>query len=179
MRKLLLLSTVFIVAGVLLSCNKFFMPVTANTNSIDSTKKLLHDMLSTKYIIVRNGSQNAEFADLVLDDTNNSLTGKLKEVGTDHQLYLYAPKKHFEYEKSDATKILSEVHLYTNMPLVKDSTSKAFSLPIASIEKIEIIQPDVKKTHDSKVLGNVLFGVVAVLTLLVIAAMVWYVAESI
>lgn len=153
------------------------MPVAANTNSVDSTKKLLRENIPSKYFIIRNGTQNAAFSDLVLDEENNTLAGKLKEVEKEHQLYLYASNKKFEYEKADAPKILNEVHLYINSPLSKDSVGKSYILPVSKIDKIEVVQPDTVKTHKSKVTGMILLGVVLGVVLIIFIFSIMFISE--
>ena len=102
--------------------------------------------------------------DKILIDTSTIAGSPVQDV---HSLYLN-PHRHFiwgplrTYYKSESG-VISEVHLYAinNVQFVKDTF---VSVPIKSIDKIEIINYDKKKTTTINIIGAIVVaGITAAL----------------
>jgi hypothetical protein len=100
--------------------------------------------------------------DNILIDTSTITGSPVQDV---HSLYLN-PHKHFilgpqrTYYKSESG-VINEVHLYAtnNVQFVKDTF---ISVPIKSIDKIEIIEHDKKKTNSTNTFGIVVLAAATV-----------------
>jgi len=119
-----------------------------------------------KYFILH--SQNEVWHIHYLKIKNDSITGTLYELTPTHTMYQRTRiDKANKYKKRKESEVLEEVHIYSPDALI--NSNNLVAIPIPSIEKIEIYEPDKGRTTSSWVFGTigVVVGIPAVLLAIV------------
>ncbi len=153
-------------------CQRFYKPVVMETPSLEikqsSLKKLSEE---NRYFILRKDSVSYNLSNIVLDAEKMTLSATVKPVSSQHELYvnLKKPKKFNYVKRLGQDVVLTEVHLFTS-----DTGSIVINaenvLSLASIEKIEVIEFDKKRTTNSFVWGTVGIVLGAGLVIAILAA---------
>ena len=141
-----------------LCCSRFFKPVSVNTGTPDAAKNIITANAPNKYFILRQEANSYALKNITVDNTAMTLNGTLSPVDVSHFLYVKAKGRNYKYKKTgnkeNETDILNEVHIYSKNSSPVDTT-KAFTLPLDQIEKIEVIEHDAGRTTTSYILGGV------------------------
>ncbi len=124
---------------------------------------------SEKFIILQSGDQTWYFDNLQLD--GDILTGTLNDNLDDHLKYSSPeqPEGTKQIEKQNHPDIINEVHIYTEDAIPVNSTSA--SIPITSIEKIELYNTNKKTTTRSWIRGSQLTEGAAMIAAVIISTM--------
>ncbi len=155
-----------------MSCSHFYTPIKANTATLENTRIAVTSKAPNKYFILRQGGNSYAIKNITVDNIAMALTGTLSQVAESHLQYVNAIGRKYKYKKSGKSgkeiDVLNEVHIYSKSTAAIDTT-KAFSLPLAQIEKIEVIEHDAGRTTTSYILGGIgiTLGVLAVATIIV------------
>ena len=135
-------------------------------------KKIDSLSLQNRYFVLREGSHAYHMDHLELNNGDSIISCTLDSLPSSHQLHLVNGINHRRrYKKHDINQagVIKEVHLY-----IQPDTSVSpgpCSLSASRIQKIEVLQKDVKRTTNSYVLGAL--GITAgifVLTIVIVAA---------
>ena len=159
--------------NLFLGCRRYYMPVKLNSPTVEKKENSLK-LLSQedRYFILRKGSQSYTMSNLLLDKTNMTLTADLSRVPPDHRLYIQAKNSRYQFysKKKKQESVLKEVHLYTNDTASLD-TSTRYTLSLATIEEIHVLQFDQGRTNRSYVWGGIGIALGALVVISVIAAL--------
>lgn len=161
---------IFILQLLFSQCHNYYKAVqtpAANSASVvDSLKP------QNRYFVLRNGSAAYYMNNIVLNEDKKTLTCKLEQLPTNHQLHLVSGRKgKFQYKKGTAEdlNVLNEVHFY----IQPDNTIAGgqYTLDLIKVEKIEILEKDKGRTTGSYVIGTIgyTFGALAVVAIIVAA----------
>ncbi len=151
-----------------MGCGYFYK---VQTEKEISKQKITEINKPEKFIILQDGINAWHFDNLKF--TGDMLTGSLDYYLGYHFNYL-SPKKPEganRYKKKSEPDVINEVHIYTTDTIPIDS--KTASIPITSIQKIEIYNYDKKATTRSWVLGSLAIvgaGVIGSAIVLVVVA---------
>ena len=141
---------VFAILNLTIGCRYYFIAKSSPLPSSEKIASVVDD--STKRIIVHFNEKKWLLADIQL--RNNVLTGKLYEYKYFPTIKPVKPNKanRYLYRPSlDQRYLLNEVHLYLDG--FADMGNNEVSIPVKSISKIEIYDPDTAATVGSWVLG--------------------------
>ena len=154
--------------------NRFYMPVRTTSNTIEAKESTLKKLeQEDRYFILRKGAYSYAMSNVMLDETKMELTADLGSVPAIHRLYIQNKHTNFRYSKGKKQQVvLKEVHLYSNDNTSID-TSKQFTLPLANIEKIEVLEFDERRTTNSYVWGTIGTTLGVGLAILAIAALTY------
>lgn len=133
---LILLAFVLLTFG---SCNYFRVASTTRDGS-----QVAGALKRDKYIIVH----TVEYVGLLLypnmDRNNNVLTGKLTDLGSEHQFYRLVNKRcGIRYNKKDGSPE-KEVHIYVSEYAIDDQNY--VSIPLDGIERIDVYKLEATRT---------------------------------
>ncbi len=138
------------------SCNHYYKAI---TTAAPNTTASFNDFKDTqKYYILRNGKEAYAMKNISISDNRENLQCTLEDLPMEHQVYAYNgdnPKLKYKTSVSkeyDETMVLDEVHIYV-MPGTKTEKG-AYTLPMANVQKAEIIEPDTLKTKKSQTTGT-------------------------
>jgi hypothetical protein len=127
-------------------------------------KDIIEFQNKNKFIIIHSGSQVKNFK--INSIENNVLTGTVSSF-SGHQKYKTTDAATTNRYKIDNEKdVLNEVHIYISGNELKDGGK--ISIPISSITKIEIYDPDLGTTIASWVFGTLGVAALAAVTLIII-----------
>ena len=154
--------------------NRFYIPVRTTSNTIEAKESTLKKLeQEDRYFILRKGAYSYAMSNVMLDETKMELTADLGSVPAIHRLYIQSKPANFRYSKGKKQQVvLKEVHLYSNDNTSID-TSKQFTLPLANIEKIEVLEFDERRTTNSYVWGTIGTTLGVGLAILAIAALTY------
>jgi hypothetical protein len=152
-------------------CTRYYKPVQVNTDSKEASSNVIAANAPNKYFIIHQGINTYSLNNITVDNIAMTMNGTLSEVDDSHLQYIKAKGNKYRYiqkNEGDVKNVLNEVHIYTKNTSPLDIT-KAFSLPLDQIEKIEVIEHDKSRTTTSYVLGGVgiTLGVIAVAAVIV------------
>ena len=160
-------SILFIILSVLVlhSCNTYYMSRTTSLESVDSLSK------TSRIFILRSGSQSWLINHLVITPDKTAANCQLDLVPSDHMHHLSnTHRSHFQYNKSSLNEraVTNEVHLFT----APDTSAKPgpYKLSLGSINRIEILEHDKKRTTISHVRGAIAITAGTAAVALIIAA---------
>ena len=128
----------------LMSCNRFYKPIAANKNSQIET--LQEAIKTNKYFILRDSSGAYAMQDVQLNEPTDTLYARLRRLDESHTLYVtdYAMKYVYKPRKGQS-KVLDEVHVFSNVNLSKDSLGH-IRMPVTVVRTVETIVFDRKRT---------------------------------
>jgi len=152
MKKLFLLSVA--------ACFIFGVNAQKSTEKLEENQKTSEINKAEKFIILQSGEHAWHFDNLQLD--GDILSGTLDD-DKDYQL------KYLPQDKQSHPDKTNEVHIYTENPIPPNSTTA--SIPISSIEKIELYNTDKKATTRSWVRGSQLTEGAVVIAGIIISTM--------
>ena len=160
-------------ANLFMRCNRYFKPVALNTPTVQTKQASLKQLTSeNKFFVIRNQAHSYAMKNIVLDETNLAIIASLENIPKKHLLYIDAIDDKFKIPKKGAPEVelLQEVHLFVS-DTIKLDTMHSFTLPLSSVEKIEVIENDKKRTTNSYVWGTIgiTLGAALVVILLVVA----------
>lgn len=160
--------------NLFIGCHRYYMPVTLNSPTVEKKESNLKNLSGeNRYFILRKGVQSYTMSNLVLDDTNMTLTADISDVPPNHRLYIKNKNGKHQYSKGRREEVvLKEVHLFTRDSVQVD-TSKKYTLSLADVEKIEVLEFDKRRTTSSYVLGTIGITLGVGLTFLAIAALTY------
>lgn len=155
-----------------ISCSNFYRPLKVNTATLKETRNVITSTQRNKYFILRQGANSYTINDITVNNIAMTLSGTLSAVPESHLQYVNAKREKYKYKKAgkpdSEIDVLNEVHIYAKNTVIIDTT-KAFSLPLSQIEKIEAIEHDAGRTTTSYILGGIgiTLGVMAVASVIV------------
>lgn len=163
------LLAVLLVALLVLSCQRFYLPVASpSANAAEKERTIRENNQLNKFFILRHGSGNYAITRVEVDQQNQQLKGQLRPLPYEHTVYT-SNLKGYRYSLSKGEGVvLNEVHLYMPGKEALDTT-QVVSLPLDSIQKIEVVQHDKGRTTVSYILGGIgaTLGAVAVTAVIV------------
>jgi hypothetical protein len=155
-KKTQLLIAGFLVLLFTAGCHNYYKATPYHTGSdASATLDSLYNL--NRHFILRNGPEAFYMKNLVLSNNQKTLTALLDTVPPDHRLHLLGGhRNNLQYKKGNPKEfsVLSEVHLYTRF-LRHASSGETVSLPLDSLQKIEVIEKDAKRTTNSYVIGAI------------------------
>ncbi|MEO8794716.1 MAG: hypothetical protein ABI390_04565 [Daejeonella sp.] len=171
LRKIVAYILLFSCVNLFFSCHRFYRPVGVNTSNVENKQSTLKQLAQEdRYFILRKGTDSYSLNNLVFDQTAMTLTANLGGVPLEHQRYAKLRKNRYTYSKAKKEDVvLKEVHLYISDTLRIDTT-RQYTLALADIQKIEVIEFNKLRTSSSYTLGTLGIGLGAVLVAAVIAA---------
>ena len=111
---------------------------------------------ANRYLILRNGNDDYyHIQKLQRSDDGKSLMLSLDSVSEVHRYLLNRralPNKRYRKSKSLQNQVVTEVHVYTAYR--QDIKTGEVTLPLESIEKIDVLKHDAKRTVNSHVLSG-------------------------
>jgi hypothetical protein len=174
-RKAVALFLILVLLQLNLSCYYY-------TNTIDSSPTAAKlDKLKNRpnYLIVHQSDQVYHLKNVKVDQDAQTLSGILQPLPPDHQMYRQTkpiPGSSNRYKKTSTVKgdaspdVINEVHFYVkNLSL---NENEELIIPLSSIEKIDVYDPDTGATTASFVLGGIgialgtilIIGIIVLLT---------------
>lgn len=147
---------------------------TFTTDSAPSLEKLDQLKNSPNFIIIHQGDLAYNLQSVKVDQDGQTISGQLAALGPESRMYqktklLPGSANRYKKKGSAATpNVINEVHFY-----VKDSNlreGESISLPVTSIEKVEVYDPDTGATTASHIFGGlgVVAGVLLVVSIVVL-----------
>ncbi|MEO8794199.1 MAG: hypothetical protein ABI390_01965 [Daejeonella sp.] len=130
---------------------------------------------SSRYFILRNNDRAYHLMDIQLSSDQQSFTGKLEYLPSNHLVRLNKSKKeNYTYSNSNSDKdVLNEVHFYTSatLPATISGSDSVVTVNLNQIDKIEVVEKDKKRTSHSYLIGGIGYSAGAlVLAGIIIAA---------
>lgn len=152
MKKLLI---AILIAGAFSSCSNYYRVIAAP----EPTKPTSYNNFqnSMKYYVLRNGSEAFAMKNISISTDRKNLECTLESLPQEHQVYIKNGStgklkyKKAGYEQADEAAVLNEVHIYITPGLTTGPGT--FSLALANIQKIELIEKDKTKTRNSHAMG--------------------------
>jgi hypothetical protein len=162
--------TLIILHVTLSSCTKYYLVHTQSPATPQETARIADSLhRQEKYFVMHVNGKAYAITELAVDTSTLIISGSLTTVPEEHSLYLDPHQNIFgsrrTYHSYEAG-ILNEVHLYSGDP-VNDSS---FNISVQSIQKIESLQHDKKKTNTANGLGIAALVVIAVLSVVTVLA---------
>lgn len=158
--------------NLFMGCNRYYKPVKINAPTVETKGNSLRKLNEeNKYFIVRNGMQYYALSNLILDESNMTIKADITKVPPEHQLYIRNANTKYTYSKGKKQGVvLTEVHLYTKDSISVDTTNQ-YTLSLADIEKIEVLNFDNQRTSKSFTWGIIGVTLGVGLVILAIAAL--------
>lgn len=140
------------------SCNKYYKATLGSTgdNTATTIDGLVH---ADRYFIFRSGSQAYAMRNIAIDNDTKTVQCVLDVLPEEHQLHLTnGINGKMRYLKANrdnryVSPVLNEVHLYTT--LKNDVKAGPCKISMNEVQKIEIIDMDIKRTNKSRTIGTV------------------------
>ncbi len=149
-----------IIVGIIVlpGCNHYYKATQLSTPD-NLTKAISLDSLNNekRYFILRNGEKAYFMRNARIDFETKSVVSLLQNPGVDHRLHLVNGRNgelKYDTKIPHDLHVLNEVHFYI-MPDA-NITAGPNNLDLNSIQKIEIIEKDKKRTTNSTVMGVVI-----------------------
>jgi hypothetical protein len=152
---------VMLAFGWLQSC-KYYEPVLKSDYNNDPA---MWTDLKGKTLVVHGKKGIYMLAQPSVDSGRQAFTGQLSSVPPEHNTYIHNTKHTHRY-KPATSKVLSEVHLYTPIDTIQAKDS-VVTIPLSSVERMEIIKPD-KAKNTLSVVGWALLAWVVIATVIVV-----------
>ncbi len=151
-----------LISLMILACQSYYKTHPAGNNPSEITS--LNS--SNRYFILRDNNHAYHLKDIQLSSDQQSFTGKLEYLPSNHLMRLNKSKKEkYTYSKSNSDKeVLNEVHFYTSFPLpatISDRDS-VVNVNLSQIDKIEVVEKDQKRTTQSYIIGGIGYSAGAV-----------------
>ncbi len=152
------------------ACNKYYK-ATKTEHPTALGKKVDSLANQNRYFILRSGTDAYRMSKLVLSEDRKSLKCVLAPLPENHQLHLSNGRNgNMKYiPKLNDGAVLNEVHLFVKNP---DSINiGSYTLDLSTVEKIEVITKDTKRTTNSYVIGALGYTVGALAVVGIIVAL--------
>ena len=149
-------SFILIVAILNLSIGcSYFKVRTIDELTADLSKEQLQTYQNlNKYIILHTTDYIYHITIVSLDSDKNLMECKVMSLDNNHKLYTSPDDAGYRYKRRSESGVLNEVHLFTNA-YVKPDQNEKISLPVNSLTRMDIIEPDYGRTIASHVFGTV------------------------
>lgn len=155
-------------------CHAYYKAQTVTPTASNYTGQKIDSLKSVnRYFVLRAGSNAYYMNHLQLSADHTVITCSLDTLAPEHKLHLACGvNHHLRYKKRDPNQpgVLNEVHLY----IQPDTTAVPgpYSLNLNQVQKIEVLQKDVKRTTNSYVLGGLALaiGVTVLVSAIALAA---------
>lgn len=174
-RKALSLFLIVVVMNSMVGCYYY----TYNSDSAPTMAKLDRLKNSPNYIIIHEADLAFNLTNVKVDQQGQSMSGVLKELSPDHRKYLETkahPGSSNRYKKKTkgavvgTPYVVNEVHFYVKDISLREG--EEVTLPLTSIEKLEVYDPDTGATTASFIFGGIgiamgtftLIGIIILLT---------------
>ena len=165
-------SLLFFIIG-LFSCHNFYKATSPKyKNEAEKVSTVDSLRLTSRYFILRNGSEAFYIKTPVLSADQKTLECTLDNISPLHFRHLTAGLGgNMRYRKNDVGdySVLNEVHFYISPD--SNAVLGKYSLRLDKVQKIEIIEKDNKRTTSSYVIGavGVTLGAITVVTIIALA----------
>ncbi len=165
------LSVLFILG--FFSCQNFYKATSpAYKNEAEKAAKVDSLRLTSRYFILRNGSEAFYMKNPVLSADQKTLQCTLDNLSPLNKLHLTNGRGgNMRYKKNDIAdySVLNEVHLY--IPPDNNAVLGKYTLALDKVQKIEVIEKDQKRTTSSYVIGaiGITVGALTVATIIILA----------
>src|SRR5688572_4815831 len=104
----------------LISCNRFYKPIAVKKNTEIET--LREAIKTNKFLILRDSSAAYAMQDVQLNEPNDTLFAQLSTLDISHTLYVTDVKRKYAYNpRKGQSKVLDEVHVFSDVNVTKDS----------------------------------------------------------
>ena len=166
--KTCLLFSCAMVLLLLTSCHNYYKANSIRPGAIQGMDSL---KAQSRYFILRAGEQAFYMKGMMLSHDRKTVTATLDSLPPEHKLHLVngrGGKMRYQKNNLNDLPVLSEVHLYA--PSLTASVGQPFSLPLDQVQKIEVIEKDIKRTTNSYVIGALGYTLGAMTVALVIIA---------
>lgn len=162
-----------IILNLTLSCRYYTYSSDPNP-TLEKIDKLKN---SPNYLIIHQTDQALNLKNIKVDNDSKTLSGVLQALPPEHLQYLETKpfpgsSNHYRKKsgnpKANTPQVVNEVHLYVKDLELKEGEN--ITIPMASIEKIEVYDPDTGATTASFVLGGVAIagGVSLIIVIIII-----------
>ncbi len=153
---------------LLTGCRNFYKATAANAGNLE--QNLNNGNYARRYFILRDGPDSYAMNSVSISDDRATLTCRLDTLPAEHSLHLTNGRNgKMRYKKTaDEAAVVNEVHLY----IAHDSSAKAgntYTLPLAGVQKIEVLEKDKGRTTASYILGGLGYTIGALAVVGVIA----------
>jgi hypothetical protein len=176
LRKCLALFMIVILLEMTVSCRYYYTYRLDSNATVDKVDKLSK---TPSYMIVHQSDLAFHLRGIKVDNAAQTISGTLEELPFDHLKYLDTkswPGSSNRYRKKannpmlNSPHVINEVHVYTKDLTLEEN--QYITIPMASIEKMEVYDPDTGATTASFVFGGlaitaaaaVLFVIIILLT---------------
>lgn len=162
---LLLITILFTLAG----CHNFFKVNTVGRTPEERMSSLNDNVQKNKYFILRHGRGNFSMKNITIDQEHQTISFIPDTLPITHQVYTRRSNNNLQYKSGKGEReVLNEVHLFSNTPQAIE-VGKTLTLPLNTIEKIQVIEFDSGRTTGSYILGGLGYtlGAFAALTIIV------------
>jgi len=158
-------ATLLVVTVVCSGCFQHYFRTNTQTSVDEATLKLLQN--SNKYFIVHFDA-NRVFGLNDVSVSGDKLEASLVVLPDEHNEYINpkTDKANSIYKRDKGTALL-EVHLYTTNTL---GNTSSLSLPISSIDRIDVYTFDKKRTRASSIMSGIGIAAMAAALALIVAA---------
>jgi hypothetical protein len=162
LRKCLALFMIVILVELTISCRYYYTYSSDSNATLQKVEKLVK---SPNYMIVHQNDLAFHLRGIKIDNDAQTISGSLEKLPFDHLQYLETkswPGSSNRYLKKsknlmlNSPHVVNEVHVYTKDQSLEENTY--ITIPIASIEKMEVYDPDTGATTASFVFGGVLIA---------------------
>lgn len=172
LRKCLALFMIVVLTELTISCRYYYTYSSDSNATLQKVDKLAK---SPNYMIVHQSDLAYHLRGIKIDNDAQTISGTLEKLPFDHMQYLETkpwPGSSNRYRKKsknimlNSPYVVNEVHVY-----IKDQTLEEnayITIPISSIEKMEVYDPDTGATTASFVFGGVLIASAAAAVLVII-----------
>ncbi|HRH61310.1 MAG TPA: hypothetical protein PL045_12105, partial [Chitinophagaceae bacterium] len=153
---------------MLSGCRNYYKAINTDKNIV--AQSMNNSEYQQRYFILRDGSSAFYMSNITVSDDKTILHCTLDTLSPEHKLHLINGRGgNMRYKKSKPEiAVLNEVHLY----IPSDANAKQgadYSLSLAKVQKVEVIEKNQGKTTASYILGGVGIAVGAFLVVGIIA----------
>ena len=134
------------------SCN-YYKPILTSPSLSSSAKSKEIASMSQRAFIIRSNQGDFLLKNVNVKLDEEELIGMLGPIPEEHQTYIKDKSSNFSYD-SETKPVLQELHLY--VPLDPDvKFGSIVTIPISSIEKMEVIERDKKRSTTNSIIYGV------------------------
>ncbi|MBK9400319.1 MAG: hypothetical protein IPN36_05480 [Bacteroidetes bacterium] len=172
LRKVRIPVSLFLIVAILnlsIGCNYYKVRSIDELTASLSKERIQSYQKLHKYIILHTPEANYHIADITLDSTNNFMTAKLLPLTKNHMLYSSPSEAKGRYKSRTDKGVLDEVHLFINT-YVKANEEGVINIPLTSLSRMDIVEPDYGRTIASYVFGaiGITVGILAIVSVIIL-----------
>lgn len=156
--------SVLLALVLMISCTSYYKARLAPPG--EAAGATIESMAQTRIFLLRGANGQAFFlTNMSLSNDRKTVTATLDSLPPEHRLHLVNGRGgNMRYRENNANDmgVVSEVHLY--VPTLTASAGETLNLPLSQVQKVEVLEKDVKRTRSSHVIGSigVTLGVLAI-----------------